>query len=366
MPLTAPQRRAGGDVQGARRAGGDVEAVIVAGGLGSRLLPLTERRPKHVLPVGGVPFLAHQLTKLAAAGVDTVVLATSYHAEAFAPILGDGSEYGVRLRYVREPEPLGTGGAIRHVAQELRSGPDEPVLVLNGDQLSGHDIHRQLDRFSATAADVVLHLVRVADPRAYGCVPTGPDGVVLGFTEKSPEPVTDQVNAGCYVFRRRVIDRIPAMRVVSVEREVFPDLVASGHRLVGHVDNAYWADVGTPALLVQASTDLVRGVVTSPAMPVTDGRALVQPGAVVAGTVSGGTVVGPHAVVGQGAVVRGSVLMEGAVVGTGAVLERCVVGPAAVVGAGARLLDVAVGDDARVAGNWEGVGDRVPCGASWP
>lgn len=343
-----------------------MEAVIVAGGLGSRLLPLTERRPKHVLPVGGVPFLAHQLTKLAAAGVDTVVLATSYHAEAFGPIFGDGSAYGVRLRYVREPEPLGTGGAIRHVAQLLGSGPDEPVLVLNGDQLSGHDISRQLDRFSATAADVVLHLVRVADPRPYGCVPTRADGVVLGFAEKSPEPVTDQVNAGCYVFRRSVIDLIPADRVVSVERESFPWLVASGRRLVGHVDDAYWADVGTPALLVQASTDLVRGVVTSPAMPVTDGRALVQPGAVVAGQVEGGTVVGPDAVVGAGASVRGSVLMEGAVVGPGAVLEHCVVGPAAVVGAGARLVGVAVGDEARVAEGWRGTGDRVPCGATRP
>lgn len=343
-----------------------MEAVIVAGGLGSRLLPLTERRPKHVLPVGGVPFLAHQLTKLAAAGVDTVVLATSYHAEVFAPIFGDGSAYGVRLRYMREPEPLGTGGAIRHVAQVLRSGPDEPVLVLNGDQLSGHDIRRQLDRFSATATDVVLHLVRVADPRAYGCVPTGADGAVLGFAEKSPDPVTDQVNAGCYVFRRSVIDRIPADRVVSVERETFPGLVASGHRLVGHVDDAYWTDVGTPALLVKASADLVRGVVASPAMPVTDGLALVQPGAAVAGEVSGGTVAGPHTVVGEGASVRCSVLMEGAVVGAGAVLERCVLGPAAVVGVGARLVDVAVGDDARVAGGWEGTGDRVPCGASWP
>ena len=343
-----------------------MEAVIVAGGLGSRLLPLTERRPKHVLPVGGVPFLAHQLTKLAAAGVDTVVLATSYHAEAFEPVFGDGAAYGVRLRYVREPEPRGTGGAIRHVAPVLRSGPDEPVLVLNGDQLSGHDLGAQLERFHASAADVVLHLVRVADPRAYGCVPTGEDGAVLAFTEKSPEPVTDQVNAGCYVFRRRVIETIPDDRVVSVERETFPGLIASGHRVVGHVDDAYWLDVGTPALLVQASADLVRGVVGSPAMPPTDGTALVQQGAVMAGRASGGTVVGPHAVVGEGAHVRGSVLMGGAVVGPGAELDRCVLGPGSVVGADARLTDVAVGDDARVAAGWQGTGDRVPCGASWP
>lgn len=343
-----------------------MEAVIVAGGRGSRLLPLTQRRPKHVLPVGGVPFLAHQLTKLAEAGVHTVVLATSYHAEAFHPVLGNGSAYGVRLVYVREPEPLGTGGAIRHAASWLRSEPGAPVLVLNGDQLSGHDLRRQvarLDDGTSSAADVVLHLVRVADPRAYGCVPTAADGTVLGFTEKSPEPVTDQVNAGCYVFRRRVIDTIPAGRVVSVERETFPGLVASGRRVVGHLDDAYWRDVGTPQLLVQASCDLVRAVAPSPAMPPTDGVALVQEGAVVHGTASGGSVVGPGARVGAGADVRASVLMDGAAVGAGAVLERCVLGPAAVVGAGARLRDVVLGDDAVVAEHWVATGERVPCGA---
>ena len=338
--------------------------MIVAGGLGSRLLPLTERRPKHVLPVGGVPFLAHQLTKLAAAGVDSVVLATSYHADAFQPVFGDGSVYGLRLAYVRESEPLGTGGAIRNAAHALHSAPDEPVLVLNGDQLSGHDLDSQLARFAATDADVVLHLVRVADPRAYGCVPTADDATVLGFTEKSPQPVTDQVNAGCYVFRRRVIDTIPAGQVVSVERQTFPGLVASGSRVVGHVDDAYWTDVGTPALLVSASRDLVRGVVRSPATPPTDGVALLQAGARVAGEVSGGTVVGPLAQVGEGAVVDASVLMEGAVVEAGARLERSVLGPGAVVGAGANLVDVVLGDDARVPPAWRGVDERVPCGVS--
>jgi mannose-1-phosphate guanylyltransferase len=341
-----------------------VEAVIIAGGLGTRLLPLTERRPKHVLPVGGVPFLAHQLSKLAAAGVDSVVLATSYHADAFRPVFGDGSAYGLRLTYVRESRPLGTGGAIRNAVHALGSDPDQPVLVLNGDQLSGHDLSSQLARFAATDADVVLHLVRVADPRAYGCVPTAEDGTVLGFSEKSQNPVSDQVNAGCYVFRRRVIDTIPVDTVVSVERQTFPGLVASGHRVVGHVDAAYWTDVGTPALLVSASCDLVRGVVSSPAAPRTDGVALVQTGARVAGEVGGGTVVGPSAQVGDGAVVSASVLMDGAVVGPGARLERSVLGPAAVVGEGAHLVDVVLGDDARVGAGWRGVGNRVACGMS--
>ncbi len=338
-----------------------MEAVIVAGGLGSRLLPLTERRPKHVLPVGGVPFLAHQLVKLAHSGVDTVVLATSYHAEAFQPVLGDGSRYGVRLSYVREPEPLGTGGAIRHVATALRSGPDEPLLVLNGDQLSGHDLVAQVDRLEQTDADVVLHLVRVADPRAYGCVPTDANGVVLDFAEKSARPASDQVNAGCYVFRRRVVDTIPGGEVVSVERETFPALLLGGYRVVGHLDDAYWRDVGTPQSLVDASGDLVLGVAPSAAMPPIDGVALVQDGARVEGEVRGGTVVGPGAAVGAGARVDRCVLMPGSIVGSGALLDRCVLGPGAVVGTGARLDRVVVGDDAVVAAGWTATGQHVAC-----
>ena len=124
------------------------EAVIVAGGFGTRMLPLTERRPKHLLEVGGVPFLEHQLTKLADAGVGHVVLATSYHADMFAPVLGDGARYGLRLSYVQEEEPLGTGGAIRNVAAALDPEPDHPVVVLNGDVLSGHDLRAQLADFA--------------------------------------------------------------------------------------------------------------------------------------------------------------------------------------------------------------------------
>ena len=170
------------------------EAVIVAGGFGTRMLPLTERRPKHLLEVGGVPFLEHQVTKLAAAGVEHVVLATSYHAELFEPVLGRGERFGVRLTYVTEDVPLGTAGAIRNVADALGDDPEGAVVVLNGDVLSGHDLAAQLDDFGRArdgqVVDVSLHLVEVPDARAFGCVPTDPDGRVQAFVEKSDDPVT--------------------------------------------------------------------------------------------------------------------------------------------------------------------------------
>ena len=160
-----------------------------------------------MLPTAGVPFLAHLLSRIRAAGVRRVVLGTSYLAETFAEHFGDGSALGLELEYVVEDEPLGTGGGIRNVAKHLTT---EHVLVFNGDVLAGTDLRAVVDTHRRTGADVTLHLVRVPDPRAYGCVPTDATARVLAFLEKTEDPPTDQINAGCYVFRRSVIDSIPA------------------------------------------------------------------------------------------------------------------------------------------------------------
>ena len=341
------------------------EAVIVAGGFGTRMLPLTERRPKHLLEVGGVPFLEHQLTKLADAGVRHVVLATSYHADMFAPVLGDGARHGLRLSYVQENEPLGTGGAIRNVAAVLDPEPDHPVVVLNGDVLSGHDLRAQLADFArvrdAGPVNVSLHLVEVPDARAFGCVPTDDQGRVLAFVEKSDDPPTNQVNAGCYVFRRSVIDTIPAGRVVSVERETFPGLVDSGALVVGYVETAYWRDVGSPEALVAASRDVVTGVAPSSAVTGSDGAAVVADGAQVDGEVGAGSVVLEHARVEDGAVVTESVLMTGAHVGRAARVHASVLGPGAVVGEQAQLDGVTLGDGASVAAGMRLEHRRIDC-----
>ncbi|MGI8900007.1 MAG: sugar phosphate nucleotidyltransferase [Nocardioides sp.] len=343
-----------------------VEAVIVAGGFGTRMLPLTARRPKHLLEVGGVPFLEHQVSRLAEAGVGHVVVATSYHADLFEPVLGDGSRWGIRLSYVREEEPLGTAGAIRNVADALDPGPDGAVVILNGDILSGHDLAAQLEDFhrprEGRLVDVSLHLVEVEDARAYGCVPTDQTGRVTGFVEKSEHPVTRQVNAGCYVFRRRVVDAIPAGRVVSVERETFPALVADGALVVGYLESAYWRDVGTPAALVAASKDLVLGAASSPAVDPAPAGAQIDPGADVSpgAVVNAGSTVADGARVEVDAVVSGSVLMRGAVVRAGARLTDCVIGPSAVVAGGVDLVGVTVGDGAHVTAQVD-EGARVDC-----
>ncbi len=281
-----------------------------------------------------------------------MVLGTSYRAEVFASHFGDGSALGLKLDYVVEQEPLGTGGGIRNVASALTE-PD--VLVFNGDVLSGLDPAEVVRTHRSVRADVTLHLVRVPDPRAFGCVPTTSDGEVLGFLEKTDEPPTDLVNAGCYVFRREVIDTIPAGRPVSVERETFPGLLAAGARVHAHVDASYWLDLGTPAAFVQGSADLVRGLAPSPALPGPVGEALLLPGATVhAGArVEGGSVVGAGCVVQRGAQVLGSVLMDRSQVGPGAHVQRSVLGVGARVGAGAVLQDAVVGDCAVVGARCE-------------
>src|SRR5262249_5158037 len=257
---------------------------------------LTISTPKPLLPTAGVPFLAHQLAKASAAGVTRVVLATSYRAEMFADCFGDGSAFGTEIVYVHESTPLGTGGALKKTAQALSGGPGSPVLVLNGDVLSGHDLAAQLDLHSKAEAAVTLHLVEVSDPARFGCVPTDADGRVTGFLEKTPQPVTSQINAGCYVFRRDVIEQIPPGVVVSVERETFPALIADDAVVMGYLDTSYWLDVGTPEAFVQGSRDLVLGRLASPALIYAGGG----PGGVL---LLDGAQVGPGAWAGGGTVV---------------------------------------------------------------
>jgi len=341
-----------------------LEAILLVGGKGTRLRPLTLSAPKPLLPTAGVPFLAHQLSRAAECGITHVVLATSYRAEMFTEAFGSGEQFGLSIDYVHEAEPLGTGGGIRNAASLLRGGPDDPVVVLNGDVLSGHDLPAQVDLHRKKEAAATLHLVPVEDPSRYGCVPTDPAGRVTAFLEKTPNPVTNQINAGCYVFRRSVIDRIPAGQVVSVERQTFPGLIKDEAVVMGYAEAAYWLDVGTPEAFVQGSCDVVLGTLRSPALSHAPGESLVLDDAGVStdAQLSGGTTVGYQAVVEAGAVVSGSVVFDGASIGPGAVVRNSIVGRDATIAGGAVLDGVVIGDGAYVgAGNELANGLRL-----WP
>jgi mannose-1-phosphate guanylyltransferase len=330
----------------------EADAIVLVGGQGTRLRPLTLSAPKPMLPTAGVPFLTHLLSRIKAAGIRHVVLGTSYQAQVFSDYFGDGGGLGLEIDYVVEDEPLGTGGAIANVRDRLRF---ETAMIFNGDILSGCDLPGLLEHHWARRADVTLHLTKVEDPRAFGCVPTDDNGFVTAFLEKDPNPMTDKINAGTYVFNRAVIESIPVGRPVSVERETFPGLLAAGASVAAYVDSSYWRDLGNPADFVAGSADLVRGIAPSAALAGRTGESLVLPGASIAddAVVTGGSTVGAGCVVESGAIIEGAVLFDGARIGAGAVVRSSIVGNAATVGPATVLSDAVIGDRARLGGGIE-------------
>ena len=302
-------------------------AILLVGGFGTRLMPLTKNTPKPMLTVAGVPVTEHQLAMAKAAGITEIVLATSYLSEVFTPYFGDGSKWGMRIKYAVEKEPLGTGGAIRNAAKLL--GTNESVVILNGDVLSSHNLSEQIRQHEAHDADVTLHLTQVEDARAFGCVPTDGDGRVTAFLEKMENPLTNQINAGCYVFNPHVISTIPLDTVVSVERETFPQLVDSGAKVFGYLENAYWLDIGTPRALLKASIDIVTR----------SGQFLAMAGSTIDPTavITGGSCIGPNSSVGAGAVIDGSIIEAGCVVGLNARITDSFVATGAKVDNGAKI-----------------------------
>lgn len=287
--------------------------ILLVGGFGTRLKPLTNDSPKPMLPVAGVPVTEHQILAAKKAGLHTIVLATSYLAEVFTPYFGDGSKWGIKILYAVEKEPLGTGGAIRNAAELL--GRDEPIVIFNGDVLSRHSIADQIAFHIEKKADVTLHLIDVEDARAFGCVPTDSSGRVTAFLEKMDNPVTNSINAGCYVFSPSVIDEIPLGEVVSIERETFPALVAGGRAIFGYKDQSYWLDVGTPAALFKGSRDLV------------DSDFLAQAGTMIAdgAKIIGGSSIGAGCIIEAGVVIDGCIIGDKVVVGAGSHLSQCFV-----------------------------------------
>ena len=302
-------------------------AILLVGGFGTRLLPLTKNTPKPMLTVAGVPVTEHQLAMAKAAGITEIVLATSYLSEVFIPYFGDGSKWGMKIKYAVEKEPLGTGGAIRNAAKLLDT--TESVVILNGDVLSSHNLSEQIRQHEAHDADVTLHLTEVEDARAFGCVPTDSDGRVSAFLEKMENPITNQINAGCYVFNPRVISTIPVDTVVSVERETFPQLVAQGARVFGYLENAYWLDIGTPRALLKASIDIVKR----------SGEFLAMPGSTIDPTavVTGGSCIGSDSTIGAGAVIDGSIIEAGSVIGPDATISDSFVAAGAAVENNAKI-----------------------------
>ncbi|HKP88534.1 MAG TPA: NDP-sugar synthase [Thermoleophilaceae bacterium] len=335
-----------------------MRALVLAGGEGTRLRPLTLSVPKPVMPLAGRPFLTFMLDWLGRHGVDEAILSCGFLSDAVERVLGDRHD-GIRLHYVVEEEPLGTAGPVRLAADRGLVG-DDRLLVLNGDTLTDFDLSAEVAWHERAGATATLALVAVDDTSSYGVVPTDADGRVEAFLEKTDDPPTNRINAGAYVLERSVIDRIPAGRAVSFEREVFPAMAGEG--LYGFPAEGYWIDIGTPERYLEATYDLLADRVESSLPPRDETGSLIAEGCI-----TGGARIGPMSVlgrrcvvgtgsvversvlhdevrVGEGATVSGAVLAEGVRVGDGAYVEeeamlgaRARVGPGAHVGRGARV-----------------------------
>ncbi len=306
--------------------------ILLVGGFGTRLKPLTNQTPKPMLPVGGLPVTEQQILAAKKAGITTVILATSYLSEVFIPYFGDGSKWGMQLKYAVENEPLGTGGAIRNAAELIdlaaASAANEEVVIFNGDVLSQHSITKQLEFHRRNKADVTLHLIYVEDARAFGCVPTDKDGRVTAFLEKMDNPITKAINAGCYIFSASVIADIPLGKVVSVERETFPKLVTSDRPVFGYSEQSYWLDIGTPAALFKGSRDLVNGAFA------TGEGTTFGPGSLA----TGGSSIGANCEIGFGVTIDNSIIGDGVRIGDRALIRDSFILHGSQVAQGAEIL----------------------------
>lgn len=311
-----------------------ISAILLVGGKGTRLMPLTQHTPKPMLEVAGVPFTEHQIRKAAKAGISEIVLATSYKAELFEPYFGDGEKFGIKIKYAVETTALGTGGGIKNAA-ELLDACDQ-VVVFNGDVLSGHDLSNQINFHQRNNADVTLYLTEVLDARAYGCVEIDKNNRVKSFLEKMDNPISNLINAGCYIFNPAIINTIPKGQVVSVERETFPNLIATNAKIFGFIDNSYWLDIGTPAALVKASADLVIGKIESAATPEHKGEVLISNTAQISATalIKNGSVLGSEVVVGSRSEVSGSIIGKGAKISDDCKIIDSIIAPNTQISAG--------------------------------
>jgi mannose-1-phosphate guanylyltransferase len=331
-----------------------MQALILAGGEGTRLRPLTSTVPKPVVPLVDRPFIRFMLDWLRSHGVDDVVMSCGHLASGVRNVLGDGSAYGIMLRYVEEPRPLGTGGALKYAESLL----DERFLMLNGDVLTDIDLTAQLEQHERSGATATLALTPVDDPSAYGLVRTRDGGEVSEFVEKpSPDQVdTNNISAGAYVLERSVLDLLEAEQPASIERDVFPRLVGEG--LFGYVSDGYWLDIGTPERYLEGTFDILEGAVSSPVRErMGDGYLCIEEGVENGGRIIPSALVENGCRIGEGARIGGRVVLErGVTVGEHTTLERAVVLQGAEIGRNCTLAGcivaggVRIGDDCQVDG----------------
>ena len=333
-----------------------MKALILAGGQGTRLRPLTTYTPKPVVPLVNRPFALYQIELLRRSGITDITLSLSYRPEKIAEALGDGSRFGVSLRYVEEPEPMGTGGAYKFAMD----GTDEPVLVLNGDILTDLHISNLIDFHRSNRSMATIGLVRVADPSRYGVAELDAGGRILRFLEKPKGKIAhNTINAGIYILEPAVLDTMPANTNRSFEYDVFPKLLASDAPFYGYVlEKEYWRDIGTLDSYLGAHTDLLAGRLNGFEMNGSDD--LSEPGIDTLSVIGENctirphveiinSVIGPNVHIEENATIRNSVIWSNTRVLHSAEIREAVIGRDCHIGRSSRIREgSAIGDRAHL------------------
>jgi D-glycero-alpha-D-manno-heptose 1-phosphate guanylyltransferase len=234
----------------------EIPVLILAGGLGIRLRAAFDSGPKSMAPIGNRPFLEYLLLQVSRAGFQKLLLCVSYGRSQIEEWAGNGSKWGLKVRYSVEAEPRGTAGAVKLAAKLI---DNEAFVVLNGDSFFAVDLPRMVETHFESGAWATIALAKVQDSRRYGSVALTPQGQIEAFHEKSTTGITDScdgylVNGGVYVFNKSVLNIVPELRTVSLEREIFPQLLAKGVK--GFISDGYFIDIGLPDDFKRAQTEL--------------------------------------------------------------------------------------------------------------
>ncbi len=339
-----------------------MKGIIIAGGLGTRLRPLTYQRPKPLVPVANRPFLEYQVALLRAHGIDDIVFATNYMADRIEGHFGNGSRFGVRMRYALEETPLGTGGAIRNAADLF---PGETVAVFNGDVLTDFDLSAILDFHHRKQAIATITLTEVPSPHPFGILILDSEGRVQEWREPSEETKKalaldhdltptgkDLINAGFYILGPEFIARIAPGVASSVESDIYPKLIAENAPIYGFAPGGFWMDVGRAEQLLVATQAVLSGAVKT----VVPGPAVGEETSIASSAwMDSQTAIGRNCRIGDESRLDGCIIMDGVTIGrhvrlsgvivdTGATVEDEVVvegrggsGATPVIAAGSRL-----------------------------
>jgi NDP-sugar pyrophosphorylase family protein len=343
-----------------------MKAVLLAGGFGTRLRPLTLNTPKPVVPIFDRPFIYHQIDLLRQVPeIDEVILSLNYQPERIQDIVGHGENASLPIRYIVEPKPLGTGGAVKYAEPYL----DGTTIVFNADVLTEIDLAAVVNYHRSNNAKATIVLTPVDNPSAYGLVETDSKGNVKRFLEKpNPNEITcNTINAGIYVLEPDSFDRIPTGTQYSIERRYFPSLIEQQDTFVAYINNGYWLDIGTPDKYLQGHRDILDGRCQSEQFPEPAGRnPTIAPSARLdaaarlegpcfigaSSTVHSNAHITSYSVIGTGvivdaeAAVHQSIIWPDCHIGQGACLDGAIVGHRCEVGAYAQLgPGVVLGDD---------------------